>query len=273
MDCPLPASFIVRLGQEDFLPRGADGQVKAFSHSQTGDALEPGEEARFPHGKLLWEVDIEGFETYGATDGDTLFLSTKNNGGMIAMDMVDGEVKWRANFSEAMVAQAMCLERNGIYSVNNEKTIFKLSTTDGSVLWSKEFEHELNWFPVCADNGIYIGSKYQREGGYSGEESQDNYVLRFDPDDGTLLWNTTINVNATLMNTGAIADGKLYTLDWLSAEEGEGNTWLTVFNGAGDIIGGDDDGGGGSGVPFPGGVPVLLVLGMIGLVMGRRRRG
>jgi eukaryotic-like serine/threonine-protein kinase len=139
-----------------------------------------------------------------ASDGATVYVPL-SNGIMLALDLLDGQLRWKedvgGNFSASPVADERSIYAAAQYAEmsNNQRrvhgTVRALSKTTGVTVWLKTLQAPLSGSLAVSENAVFAGSI-------------DGKVYAFDKHTGQTLW---VNQYAEVFNCRpTIARGLLY---------------------------------------------------------------
>jgi polyvinyl alcohol dehydrogenase (cytochrome) len=176
--CPEKMGPDADIGNSPILRSLPDGRRVLINGTKQGEvfALDPDDK-----GKLLWRVQAipngRGNMVWGGTaDSDTVYLGQGGNGGMSAIDMATGKVKWYKPLGTRVNNNAAATMIPGVVFVGGgDGILHALSATDGATLWefatSKDYE-TVNKVaganggaissvgPIFAGGMMYVGSGY-----------------------------------------------------------------------------------------------------------------
>jgi len=179
--------------------------------------------ARYPEGKLLWSEtydEVSGLSSTPMIHGGSILMFNSAEGAVLSLDMADGSVEWQASLQG--ILRGSCIHNGSLAitaNVNDDGATYLLDMDTGTIKWNTTVGTNLAHEPVCASNGIYMG----------GNNGANTTMTMVSPD-GEIVW--TGYFNDTIISTGALADGRLYTMGML-------NDRLAVFDGVGHLVGGD----------------------------------
>ena len=124
------------------------------------------------NGELLWkkslkndfsaEVPMWGFAAHPLVDGDTLYTMVGGDGqGVVALDKMTGEVKWKALDSKAGYCPPTIIEHGGVRQliVFHPTAVVSLNPTDGAQYWSIPIEPKYEMSicrPMIDGNYLYV---------------------------------------------------------------------------------------------------------------------
>lgn len=201
---------------------------------------------------LALEPDGDGLDN----DGDGIF---DNEGELIWRFAADNEI-----FPTATYHNGTIFFGSGTYSTDNPGSIYALSETDGSLVWTYDNSDGFLSSPLVADGKVFIGAN-------------DDRMYVFDEIEGTVIWEYHVQEGGSTQSFGS--SPALY-------EEivviGCCNSYIYAFGSAGEDNGsdngGDDDDEGLIGDLGTGGTMLviglfLIILILLGIVLRKRNDG
>lgn len=198
---------------EHSTPVLGDGNLYVLSNPDDTGRLEARDPAT---GQVRWGTDLEHRAESPLALGDDRLFFGGDRGGVWAFDAADGERLWRTEIATYGVG-APIVGDGTVYAARSD--VRALDPTDGSELWRQELPAATGAFLVggtslaLADDLLYV-----RAAGSVRYESEPNALYAFDPADGSLAWQTSIERPAEQVDLSSPTVGPEYVYVYVEAE-------------------------------------------------------
>ncbi len=162
-----------------------------------GNASLTGVAASTPPGNLevLWTYETgDTIDSSAAIANGTVYVGT-GNGGLIAVDLVSGELQWEYSTDSFIGESSPALGVNAAYIGDLDGVLHAVRLKDGARLWTFETESEIKSSPILVNDLVLIGS-------------YDTFLYALESETGKLRWK--VQTDAQVHATPAVQNGLVF---------------------------------------------------------------